>query len=264
MNGAFRPFVPALEATFRRSFPVMTTEQIADYYRKLDGRAVLLAWDAESATGLAPFTNAEVGSMVREHPDVFVGFGSVDPHKGAAAVLGVAEVVKEGLIGLKFHPSAQRFDPADDGVFPLYEEAAGYGLTLLFHTGVTALGAGMPGGAGIRHRFAHPIHLDDVAAAFPSLSIVMAHPSKPWQAEAIAFANHKPNLYLELSGWSPRYFDDQLLAAIQGPLRERVLFGTDFPFITPDKWLKDWERLGMSDDLTEAVLWGNASRLLGL
>lgn len=242
----------------------MSGDQIADYYRELDGQAVLLGWDAETATGLHPFSNKAVAELVHAHPDVFVGFGSVDPHKGAAAVLGVGEAAKAGLVGLKFHPSAQRFDPADDAVFPIYEEAQAYGLTLLFHTGVTALGAGMPGGAGIRHRFAHPIHLDDVAAQFPSLNIVMAHPSAPWQSEAIAFAIHKPNLYLELSGWSPRLFDEELLAAIRGPLRDRVLFGTDFPFITPDRWLKAWAQLEMDEDITTAVLFGNAQRLLGI
>ena len=264
IEGIFAPYIPSLERTFRRQFPVMTAEQIADYYRALDGRAVLLGWDAETATGLAPFGNRAVAEIVHAHPDVFFGFGSVDPHKGAAAVLGVREAAKAGLIGLKFHPSAQRFDPADESVFPIYEEAEAHGLTLLFHTGVTALGAGMPGGAGIRHRFAHPVHLDDVASYFPALKIVMAHPATPWQSEAIAFAVHKPNLYLELSGWSPRHFDDELLSAIRGPLRDRVLFGTDFPFITPDRWLKAWRAHDMDADVSQAVLVGNARRLLGL
>ncbi len=264
MHGSFGPYLVGLEQVFGRSFPVMTSDQIAEYYRTLGGRALLLAWDAETATRLPPFPSSAVAALVADHPDVFVGFGSVDPHKGEAAVLGVHEAARLGLKGLKFHPSAQRFSPNDRIVYPMLEVAEELGLVALFHTGVTALGKGMVGGGGIRHAHAHPLLLDDVAADFPRLQIVMAHPSHPWQAEAIAVAEHKPNVYLELSGWSPKYYSPDLLAAITGPLRRRTLFGTDFPFLTPDKWLRDWESLGIDEAVTHDICWTNAARLLGL
>ncbi len=264
IEGVFGPFLPSLEATFRRKFPVMSPEQIADYYRSLDGKAVLLGLDAQTATGLRPFSNTEVADIVAAHPDVFVGFGSVDPHKGAAAVMAVSEAATLGLKGLKLHPSLQRFSPNDVAFFPLYEEAANYGLILLFHTGVTALGAGMPGGAGIRHRHSHPLLLDELAASFPQLSIVMAHAGVPWHTDAIAIASHKPNVYLDLSGWSPRRFPPELIDAIKGPLRRQALFGSDFPFITPDRWIKAWDEWGVEPEITSDVLAGNAARLLDL
>lgn len=264
MDRTFGPFRTHLETYFGRSFPSMTGEQIADYYRTLEGQAVLLAWDAETATGLPPFTNRQVADLVASHPEVFLGFGSVDPHKGERAVLGVHEAAQLGLRGLKFHPSAQACAPNDRIMYPILEVAEEIGMVALFHTGTTGLGSGTRGGMGIRNRLANPMLLDDVAADFPDLTIVMAHPSWPWQAEAIAVAQHKQNVYLELSGWSPKYFPDDLVAAISGPLADRTLFGTDFPFLTPDKWLKDWRRLEVATEVTEKILLGNAARLLGL
>lgn len=264
MDRSFGPFRAQLEVFFGRAFPTMTGDQIAEYYRTLEGRAVLLAWDAETATGLPAFSNRHVADLVRAHPDVFVGFGSVDPHKGERAVMGVHEAAQLGLLGLKFHPSAQACAPNDRMMYPILEVAEELGLVTLFHTGVTGLGSGTRGGMGIKNRLADPMFIDDVAADFPDLNIVMAHPSWPWQASAIGVAQHKQNVYLELSGWSPKYFSDDLIAAIKGSLSDRTLFGTDFPFITPDKWLKDWAALGIEDDTSKQILQGNARRLLSL
>lgn len=263
LHGAFGPFLDGLEQVFGRTFPVVSIQDLADLYRSQNGRAVLLAWDAETATGRPALPSVAVAAMVAEHPDVFLGFGSVDPHKGQAAVAGTYEAFRLGLSGLKFHPSAQVFSPNDRMAYPVFEVAEELGLVCLFHTGATALGRGMRGGGGIRHRHADPMLLDDLAADFPDLTIVMAHPSAPWQDEAIAVALHKPNVYVELSGWSPKYLPPELVAAVRGPLKHKTLFGTDFPFLTAEKWLRDWETLEMADDVTEAVLAGTAERLLG-
>lgn len=264
MLAAFAPYLPALEEQLRRTIEPMTAEQLADYYRERDGRAVLLAWDAERATGQPAFTSREVASLVEAHPDVFIGFGSVDPTNGAAAVSGVHEAARMGLRGLKFHPGAQRFTPTDRVVYPVWEAAADLGLVCLVHTGFTALGAGTPGGRGVRIHQARPLPLDEVAAQFPQLTIIAAHASWPWVEEVIAIARHKANVFLDLSGWSPTHFAEPLRQAIAGPLRERTLFGSDFPFMTPDKWLADWESLAMPPEVTRAILLENAIRLLNL
>ena len=264
LDGAFAPYREQLAEYFGRPLEVMTTTEIADYYRGLDGKAVILAWSAQTATGMPPFRNETVSQMVSEAPDVFLGFGSVDPHRGSAAVAAVHRAARNGLMGLKFHPSAQQFSPSDEEFLPIFEAAAQENLIVLSHTGFTGLGAGTPGGMGIKHRHANPMHLDDIAATFPDLQIVMAHPSWPWQAEALAVARHKTNVWIDLSGWSPKYLSQELLDAVRGPLADRTLFGTDFPFITPEKWLRDWETLGMPDDLSRQILHDNAARLLGL
>ncbi|MDP8958081.1 MAG: amidohydrolase family protein [Actinomycetota bacterium] len=261
---SFAPYLPGLESHFGRPIHPMSPQELADYYRERDGRAVVLAWDAETATGQPPFTNREVARLVEEHPDVFIGFGSVDPNKGAAAVTGVHEAARLGLRGLKLHPGAQQFTLTEREMYPVWEAAVELGLICLVHTGFTGLGAGHRGGMGVRLHYARPLALDEVAAQFPELTIIAAHPSWPWDQEIIAIAQHKANVYLDLSGWSPKYFSPALLRAISGPLVSRTLFGSDFPFLTPDKWLKDWAGLQMPEDVTHSILVGNATELLDM
>jgi uncharacterized protein len=263
-EGPFAPYLSGVEKEFGKSFEAMTVNEIADHYRSRDGRAVLLAWDAESATGLRPLSGQQVADMVAQHPDVLVGFGSVDPHKGAAAVGGVHEAARLGMRGLKFHPPAQRFSPSDRLAYPVWDVAQSLGLPVLIHSGYTAMGVGMPGGGGVELRFGDPMLVDRVAVDFPELRIILAHPSWPWQDQALAVARHKKNVYLELSGWSPATFSEALLRAMRGPLADRILFGSDFPFLTPDEWLTGFEKLEVPEDIARRVLHDNAAELLGL
>jgi predicted TIM-barrel fold metal-dependent hydrolase len=106
--------------------------------------------------------------------------------------------------------------------------------------------------------------VDDVAAQFPGLNIILAHPSFPWQEEALAVAVHKPNVYIDLSGWSPKYFPEILIQYTNTRLKHKMLFGSDWPLITPDRWLADFEKLAIRDEVRPLVLKENAARLLGL
>ena len=230
----------------------------------MSGRAVLLAWDAETGTRQRAFGNDALAEVANEHPDVFLGFGSVDPHRGAAAVAGVHEARRLGLRGLMFHPPAQRFSPADRRHYPVWEVAQQVRLPVLIHTGFTALGAGSPGGGGIDLASGDPMLVDRMATDFPDLKIVMAHPSSLWVEQAVAVARHKENVYLEMSGWVPGRMPAVLAEAVAGPLADRVLFGSDFPFGQDPDPLETWERSDLAPDLLEKVLVGNAQRLLGL
>jgi len=264
LEGPFRPYLEGLARTLGRTIEPMDVDELAEYFRERSGRAVLMAWDAETATGRRGIGNEAVASLVAAHPDVFFGFGAVDPHKGAAAVAGINDAHRLGLRGLQFHPPVQRFSPADRRVYPLWEVAEELRLPVLVHTGFTALGAGDPGGSGVELGFADPMLVDRVAADFPRLPIILANPSWPWRDAAIAVARHKGNVYLELSGWSPADFPPILLEAICGPLMERTLFGSDFPFFDVDAWLSAWEDLDLPAEVGRRVLSGNAAELLGL
>jgi predicted TIM-barrel fold metal-dependent hydrolase len=166
--------------------------------------------------------------------------------------------------GIKFHPSIQGFAPNDRSAYPLLEVAQELGVPALFHTGQTGIGAGLPGGGGIRLSLSNPMLLDDVAVEFPDLTIIMAHPSFPWQDEALAVATHKPRVYIDLSGWSPKYFPPQLVQYANTLLQDKVLFGSDYPLITPDRWRADFAKLDIKDHVRPKILKDNAIRALGL
>jgi predicted TIM-barrel fold metal-dependent hydrolase len=242
-----------------------TIAQIAEYYRQRRMAAVVFTVDAQSATGHPPIPSEEIAVACAEHADVLIPFASVDPWRGAAAVQQARSLVREhGVRGFKFHPSLQAFHPNDPIAHPLFEALQELDVVALFHSGQTGIGAGLPGGAGVRLKYANPMALDDVAADFPDLRIIIAHPSFPWQDEALAVATHKPNVYIDLSGWSPKYFPPQLVRYADTLLREKVLFGSDFPLLTPDRWLADFETLDIRPEVRPLIMKENAVRLLRL
>ncbi len=242
-----------------------TLAQIAAYYRERRIGAVVFTVDATAATGHPALSSEEIADLAAEHADVLIPFGSVDPHSGAMAVRQARRLVTDqGVRGFKFHPSLQAFEPNDRRYYPLYDTLQELGVPALFHTGQTGIGAGLPGGRGIKLRYSAPMLLDDVAADFPQLTIVLAHPSVPWQDEAISIATHKANVYIDLSGWSPKYFPPQLIRAANTMLRGKVMFGSDFPLLTPDRWMEDFGKLDIKPDVRPLILKDNAARMLGL
>ena len=242
-----------------------TVPEIAAYYRARKMAAVVFTVDAETATGQPPVTSEEVAEACAAEADTLIPFGSVDPWKGRAAVRHARTLVeRHGVKGFKFHPSLQAFHPNDPMAYPLYEALQELEVVALFHSGQTGIGAGLPGGGGIRLKYSNPLAIDDVAADFPGLRIVIAHPSFPWQDEALAVANHKPLVHIDLSGWSPKYFPPQLVRYANTLLRDKVLFGSDFPVLTPDRWLADFEKVAFKDDVRPLILKENACKLFGL
>lgn len=134
---------------------------------------------------------------------------------------------------------------------------------MIFHMGTTGWGAGLPGGGHVRLKYGRPIpYLDDLAASFPDLTVIAAHPGWPWTEEVLAMVTHKPNVYMDLSGWRPRYLPENVISALKRGLAQSALFGTDYPFIEPQVWLDDFNELGFDDAAKAKILGGNAERLL--
>ena len=227
---------------FRGESARPTAAELARYYRERRMMAVVFTVDSESFTGQTRVPNEEIAEVARANSDVLIPFASIDPHKGRRGVDEARRLIAEhGVRGFKFHPNVQAFFPNDRLAYPLYELIEAAGLPALFHSGHSGVGSGLPGGGGIRLKYSNPMHVDDVAVDFPDLKIVLAHPSFPWQDEAISIALHKPQVYIDLSGWSPKYFPPTLIHHANTLLRDRMLFGTDYPFITPERWLADFD-----------------------
>jgi predicted TIM-barrel fold metal-dependent hydrolase len=262
------PMPPELREASKRYFRggggQPSAEDVAAYYRERDMACVLFTVDYESQTGRPAVSNEEIVRVAAANSDIVIPFASVDPARPDAAERVRTLIRDHGVRGFKFHPNIQAFFPNDRKAYPLYEVIAEARLPALFHTGHSGIGSGVPGGGGLRLKYSNPIYVDDVAADFPEMPIVLAHPSFPWQDEALSIAMHKPEVYIDLSGWSPKYFPPQLIQYTNTLLRHQVLFGSDYPMITPERWLEDFERLDIRDDVRPLVLKENAARLLGL
>jgi predicted TIM-barrel fold metal-dependent hydrolase len=235
---------------------------LADYYRSRKIAFVIFAVD-ERLTGKPRVSNEEVVQFANENSDIAIPFASIDPRRGADGVAEAKRLVSAGVVrGLKLHPPVQQFFPNDSLAYPLYEVFAEARLPVVFHTGHSGIGSGLPGGGGVRLKYGNPLPIDDVAVDFPTLPIIMAHPSFPWQDEAISICLHKPNVYIDLSGWSPKYFSPTLIQYANTLLKNKVMFGSDYPLITPDRWLSDFEKIGIRDEVRPLILKENATRLL--
>jgi predicted TIM-barrel fold metal-dependent hydrolase len=242
-----------------------TIPETAAYYRERKIAAVIFPVDAERETGYRRYNNEEMAELAAEHSDILIPFASIDPAKGKMGAREARRLVEHyGVKGFKFHPTFQGFYPNDRSAYPLYEAIAETGMPALFHTGQTGVGAGMHGGNGMRLKYSNPMYIDDVAVDFPDMPIILAHPSFPWQEEALAVATHKPNIYIDLSGWSPKYFPPILVKYANSLLKHRVLFGSDWPAILPDRWLNDFEKLEIKPDVRPLILKENARKLLNM
>ncbi len=250
---------------FKGEVRLPSLDEVADYYRKRRMMAVVFGVDSALTTGQPRIPNSFVVDGARQHADVLIPFASIDPRRGADGVREAEELLEDGEVsGFKFHPNIQQFDPNDRIAYPLYELIEAHGSIALFHTGHSGIGAGLPGGGGIRLRHGNPMLIDEVAVDFPGMKIIMAHPSFPWQDEALSVALHKPQVRIDLSGWSPKRFPPQLVSYMKGPLKDRMLFGSDYPLITPDRWIDDFRTLEVDETVERMILKDNAVALLGL
>lgn len=250
---------------FGRERPVVELDELAEAYRSRRMRAVLVNTNDTTVTGRTPLPNDHIAGAVKRDPDVFMGMGVIDPWQGKLALDEIYRCKELGLVGIgELNPARQHFMPHDQRFYPLWEAAAECGLVVMFHGGYAAAGSGTPGGRGVKLRYSRPAYLDDVAADFPSLTIICAHPSWPWESEALAIAQHKGNVFMDLSGFAPKYFSDELKRYIRSRISDKVLFGTDWPALTVERWMSEFDDLGLPDAVRRKILVENATRVFDL
>ncbi|OVZ60746.1 4-hydroxyphenyl-beta-ketoacyl-CoA hydrolase [Pigmentiphaga sp. NML080357] len=258
-----KEFDEAAEKYFKFTHRPTIPETVARYREKRIG-LVMFTVDAEANMGRRRIPNEEIAEAAMENSDMMLAFASIDPHKGKMGVREARRLIEDYKVaGFKFHPTVQGFFPNDELAYPLYEVIAEAGLPAIFHSGHSGIGTGMRGGGGLKLKYSNPIHLDDVAADFPDMKIIIAHPSWPWQDEALSVCLHKPNVYIDLSGWSPKYFPKELVHYANTQLKHKMLFGSDFPLITPERWMQDFETAGFRPEVHPLILKDNAAKLLG-
>ena len=238
-------------------------KELADYYRSRKIGCIVFSVD-ERLTGRPQVPNDDVLAFANENSDVVMAFASVDPTRGSEALSEARRLIARGVRGFKLHCPLQQFHANDRIAYPFYEVINEARLPVIFHTGHSGIGTGMPGGGGVRLKYGNPMDIDDVAVDFPDMPIIMAHPAFPWQDEAISVCLHKRQVYIDLSGWSPKYFSPVLIQYANTLLKNKMLFGSDYPLITPERWLADFEKIAIKDDVRPLILKENAIRLFGL
>ena len=250
---------------FGRERPVVEGNEMAEMYRSRGMRAVLVNTTDTILSGRSSVPNDHLAQVVAKEPDVFRGFGVVDPWQGKGALLEARRCKEElGLVGIgELNPARQHFFPNDPRFYPLWQVVSDLGLIVMFHSGYAASGSGTPGGGGVKLRYGNPMYVDDLAADFPDLKIICAHPGWPWESEALAVTLHKANIYLDLSGWAPKYFSAELLKYVNSRISDKVLFGSDWPTLDVDRWLAEFQQLDLKPEVRHKVLLGNAQKLLG-
>lgn len=261
----FGEFLDAATLYFKADRRRPTIPETIAYYRAREMGFVMFTVDMEAGTGIKRIRNEEIAEAAAANNDVMIAFASIDPHKGRRGAIEARDLIENhGVKGFKFHPPLQDFCPSDPVAWPLYEVINHYGLPAIFHTGHSGMGTGMPAGGGIKLKYGQPILVDEVAVAFPNMKIILAHPGWPWTDESLSMALHKPNIFIDLSGWSPKYFPPQIVRYANTQLGDKFLFGSDFPLIPPDKWIAAYDEAGFKPELREKILKNNAARLLGL
>jgi predicted TIM-barrel fold metal-dependent hydrolase len=261
-----QPYVDALAKYWKRAWTPKSEDAVIREFTHAGVEVILVALDLETTIGTPPCSNDYVAGMRQRHPDRIVQcWAAVDPFKGEVAIAEAHRAIDElGLLGFHFHPIVGRYAVNDRHLYPLFEVINELKVPVMIDVGTTGMGAGMPGGMGGRLRHAHPSAIDDLAADFPNLTIIAAHPGWPWVDEMTAVALHKGNVFWELSGWAPQYFPPQLKTDIRGRLRDKIMFGSDYPSIPYERLLREWGELGYSDDILEQVFHRNAERVLGI
>jgi predicted TIM-barrel fold metal-dependent hydrolase len=261
-----QPYVDALAKYWNRPWIPKSEEQVVEDFSSAGVEAILVALDLETTIGTLPCSNDFVSAMQKRHPKRIIhSWAAVDPLKGEAAVQEVKHAIRDlGMLGFHFHPIMGHFAVNDQRLYGLFEVINELRVPVMIDVGTTGMGAGMPGGMGSRLRHAHPSAIDDLAADFPNLTIIAAHPGWPWVDEMTAVALHKGNVFWELSGWAPKYFSPQLKLDIRGRLKDKIIFGSDYPSIPYARLLREWGELGFSDEIMEGVFHRNAERVLGL
>lgn len=253
LEGVSQGILGKNESIFHRQQEHSLDDTVADMEKAGVDKSVLVAVDAGPYMRIS---NDLVWRAVEKHLERFIGFASVDPRKGREAeeeLLRATE--KMNMKGVKFIPHLLHMFPNDERFYPIYEIAQEKGLPVLFHSG-TAFHRGM------KIKYSHPIHLDDVACDFPMLKIIIAHFGFPWYVEALALAQRHDFVYFNIAGWRPRYIPEMVIRYMNGPLAEKVLFGSDFPLVSRSAMIKELGALNLKPSTLENLLSKNPQRVI--
>ena len=245
-----------------------TEEQMAEYLRANNVRTILDFGFTKNFTieEVNPLHDYAIATQAQYSDCIFGNWIQLDPQLGASGAQEFERCIlaSKGVVGYCVSSSGTGYAASDPIYNPIYEVCLAYKRPVLVLVGHTGAGAGLRGGGGLKLDLCHPRYVDELAINFPDLQIVTGRPAWPWQDEMISIMLHKHNVWSELHGWSPKYLTDPFKKEIRSRLKDRVMFGADYPLFRYERLVKDWKELGYTDDILERVFFKNAERLLGI
>jgi predicted TIM-barrel fold metal-dependent hydrolase len=254
---------PLLEASASYFRAEVTKKGLEEVERDLSDQGVTgyALLPVPSKWFIAEQLNKRVASYIAES-EMAVGFAAVNPQ--LEPLKTTREALGEGLVGVKIHPTLQEIYPDDKRLYTMYHLLSENQGVVIVHTGTSGIGGGLKGGGGMKIEYSRPIYVDNVAAEFPDVNFVIAHFGWPWFNEAIAIATQKANVFLDLSGWSPKYIPSEVWSYANTLLQDRVVYGSDYPFIMPSRWAKEFESIPLKEEVKRKILFKNAQKMFHL
>lgn len=259
----------AQEATRARGYPADLDVKPEAHWEAMQvvDRAIVFGLYARHSGLVVP--NDFVADYVDRHSEKLVGFAAIDPNEPDYMDELRRAVEDLKLRGLKLGPVYQNYHPMDERMSPVYEYCVKNHLPVLIHQGTT-----FPRRAPLK--FALPLLLEDVAIAYPDLRMVIAHLGHPWMAETIVLIRKQPNLYADISAlyYRPWQFYNGLMLAVEYGVTEKLLFGSDYPFTTPQSSIEGLKAVNhivgqsglprIPDEVITGILYRDTFKLLGL
>ena len=251
------------QRVFKRKREFETEEQMAETFRSRNVRTILdiyRTWRMTDEDEIRA-SNDYAASFAKNNLDLVYGnWLAINPTMKEFWIGEFKRLAGSGagFFGFCQSQNSLGYPPSDPVWDPFYKLSIETNVPVLLMTGLTGIGQGMPGGMGVVLEDGHPRHVDRVAARYPELKILAGRPAWPWQDDMIAVLLHKGNIRYELHGWSPKYFTPALKKEIGGRLRDRIMFGWDWPTLTLERLTNDWRDLGYPEEVYEKIFHRNA------
>jgi predicted TIM-barrel fold metal-dependent hydrolase len=255
---------PLFEPTikyFRSDFKIKNFKEFAEDLRSQGITKAFLLPLTSSIEGLGRITNEHIAGICNSDPDLFIGFASFDLKGDYGSELKYA-INNLGLKGIKIHPQLQLIRPDDEKISKVFEIADENKLPVVIHTGITGIGAGVKGGGGLPLELGKPIYIDNLAIKYPNVNFIIAHFGWPWYEEALAVAYHKGNVFIDISGWSPKYIPQIVIKYMDSLLQDKFLFGSDYPMLKPSRILNELKTLNLKNETLNKILYENAKKII--
>ncbi|CAA0124518.1 Uncharacterised protein [BD1-7 clade bacterium] len=250
-----QPFFDSLRRWMGNDFTTIPLEFTLQSLADADiEKALICAWYGPQGSLIS---NDEVATLVDTYPDKFAGVASVDIRDPVEAVRTLKHyVLEKGFVGLRIVQWVWEIPATHALYYPLFAACVELDVPVCLQVGLTGPLRSSESG--------RPAHIERIALDFPELTIVCGHIGYPWYDEMIAFATKFPNVYIDTSAYKTKRYPATLVEYMKRNGRQKVLFGSNYPMLTPQQCLQDIDQLELDDETRQCFLYDNAKRIFNI